>query len=64
MSDYKQRVIQERDELNEKHDKLLAFIEGSSTFKVLPEEEQELLQDQEAYMEAYVTVLNKRIERF
>lgn len=64
MGTWKQRVIEERDELNEKHDKLVAFIEGSSSFKMLPEEEQELLQDQEAYMEAYITVLNKRIERF
>jgi len=62
--DYKGRLITERDELVLKHDKLVEFIEGNTIFNVLPEFEQTDLQDQADYMEAYISVLNRRIERF
>jgi len=64
MQEWQQRVIEERDELNEKHDKLVDFIENNPQFGLLEEADQDLLTQQEAYMEAYVATLNARIERF
>lgn len=61
---WQDRVIAERDELNEKHDKLVDFIENNPQFGLLEEVDQDLLTQQEAYMEAYVATLNARIERF
>ena len=64
MQEWQQRVIEERDELDAKHDKLVDFIENNPQFGLLEEADQDLLTQQEAYMEAYVATLNSRIERF
>lgn len=63
MQDFQLRVIQERDELKTKWDALNKFFEGK-VYKTLPEIERDDLLDQADYMEAYLSVLNRRIERF
>ncbi len=61
---FQDRVIAERDEVNERHDKLLDFINNNPVFKTLDKIDRDLLVEQDAYMEAYIATLNKRIERF
>lgn len=58
------RVIEERDELNNKLEKLETFIQKSAAFKVLQDAEQELLQDQYDAMIVYRNILDKRIAIF
>jgi hypothetical protein len=60
---YQQRVVDERDELADKVEKLSAFL-GGDTYKRLADEEQTRLADQLAAMRQYVAVLNARIEAF
>jgi hypothetical protein len=63
MKDYQERVIVEKDELDEKVKKLDAFLtdHGSS---VVPVEERKLLVKQLAFMAAYSGVLADRIATF
>ncbi len=63
MQPHQERVIEEEKELSEKLNKLGEFIHGD-VFHALPDEDKELLQDQDDHIRAYVNVLRKRIERF
>ena len=58
------RVIEERDELNNKILKLGTFIQRSTAFQVLQEAEQELLVEQQDAMIVYRNVLDRRIALF
>lgn len=63
MQDYQQRVVQEEKALRERFDKLEDFI-GGGLFSTLPKEDQVLLQEQRGYMSGYLSVLQRRIDRF
>ena len=64
MEDYQQRVIDEKEALDEKIEKLSTFI-GSKLFETLNNDGQDiLLQEQLSHMIAYSSVLEKRIELF
>lgn len=63
MQPHQQRVVQEKAELDEKIEKLEAFIQ-SEKFKVVDSEDSFLLNQQLAYMLAYSNTLQMRIERF
>ena len=62
MSTFKERLIEEQADLNEKVEKLKAFIEGNKVFITLPVEHQELLCRQFRYMSDYNLILLKRIK--
>jgi hypothetical protein len=70
MLPHQQRVIDERDQLAERLDKLRAFIEANpkngtvSLFQSLDEQERNDLQSQANYMTMYLSVLYRRIARF
>lgn len=59
--DFAYRLQNERDELAERVEKLGAFIQ-SDNFAQLNEQQRELLQEQHQIMQAYLGVLNQRIE--
>lgn len=61
MSDFKTRLIQERDELQEKYQKLSEFI-CSDGFDKLPEIQKLLLTQQHSHMGGYLMTLNQRLE--
>jgi len=61
MSDFKTRLIQERDEIQEKYQKLSLFI-CSDAFKTVSEVQQLLLQQQHSHMGGYLLTLNQRLE--
>ena len=65
---HQQRVIDEKNELKEKTDKLQQFIgsdaESGKVFHELPAEDKELLLTQHSIMTQYAQVLDKRISRF
>ena len=63
MQPFKQRVIDEKNELDEKRTKLCAFMEGSS-FASLPEDERMRLAKQDILMKDYSDVLAERIAEF
>lgn len=60
MEDFKERLIVERDELDDKLAKLEAFI-GSTRFENLDERNGKLLVAQRDAMRQYSTILNVRI---
>ena len=60
---FQQRVIEERNELDEKLDKLLDFCD-TTIFESLPDEEKTSLLIQQNLMAAYSNVLQSRIKRF
>lgn len=62
--DWKQRVYDEKETLDEKIDKLQAFMDYGKDFKMLPTEDQVLLELQHNYMIAYTHVLAHRVDRF
>ena len=64
MLDYQKRVVEERDELVSKLDRLKTFINSNNDFKDLPQEEQSLLMQQRAAMEGYAQILTARISIF
>jgi hypothetical protein len=64
MAPHQQRVVTEREELNQKIDKLKAFIMESPIFKTLPADEQKRLNRQYDVMVEYSTILRQRIEAF
>lgn len=63
MQDWQQRVIDERDELDQKLIKLQNFLVSSATDR-LSETDLGLLKHQAQLMLEYTAVLPKRIERF
>ena len=63
MEDYQIRVIQEQKELDEKINKLEAFIR-TDTYDKLDDDEKFRLIDQWEVMNDYSTILGKRIECF
>lgn len=64
MAPHQQRVIDERSELDDKRNKLYAFIDGSPVFKGLPSEEQARLRRQSDVMAEYSGILGERIAAF
>lgn len=63
MEDWQQRVIEERDQLEGRVSSLKVFI-GSDRFHEIDSVEQGALNKQEQFMDAYLRVLNGRIDRF
>ena len=61
MNDFEKRLVEERDQLEERLEKLNAFMitDGFGKIKV---RQQQLLTNQAAYMTKYLTTLNLRIE--
>lgn len=62
MSTFKERLIEEQADLNEKVEKLKQFIESNKVFITLSVEHQELLCRQFRYMSDYNLILLKRLE--
>lgn len=63
MLDYQQRVVDEKQELDAKREKLGAF-KNTDNFAALPWQEQERLNTQGHLMTAYSAVLGERIAAF
>ena len=63
MQAFQQRVVDERNELTSKLDKLTEFLK-SEIFKALPTDEQTRLQKQHAVMNEYANILAERIVHF
>lgn len=63
MEDYQKRVVEEKDELAIKLEKLSAFV-SSHLFVSLPVEEKRAQLTQKMYMEGYLDTLIDRISRF
>lgn len=63
MSPHQERVVAEKQELDEKRTKLAAFIVGP-IFSALDEIDRDLLTEQNDIMYEYSDVLRRRIERF
>jgi len=63
MSDFKERLIQEQKDLQEKIEKLDSFLESNEFFEKLNKGEQDLLTIQLYAMRTYNTVLLTRIDR-
>jgi hypothetical protein len=63
MEAYQQRVIDEKNELDGRLAKLMAFIEGAGFANVKPDE-QERMQRQARAMHEYSAILGERIENF
>ena len=61
MSDFKSRLIEERNELKEKTEWLLSFMETDAFTKV-NEKQQLLLEEQKPFMIGYLSILNERVE--
>lgn len=61
--DYVSRVIQEKEELDERISKLRLFI-STTTFAALPAEDQRLLGQQAMLMCDLSHILSERVERF
>lgn len=64
MQPHEQRVIDEKEELDEKLAKLIAFTGASPIFASLPLADQELLCEQRTVMSRYSDILEQRIARF
>lgn len=63
MQPFQQRVIDERLELNNRRNKLIAFIE-TLAFQQLPPADRRRLQQQEYVMGLYSEILGERISAF
>lgn len=63
MEPHQLRVIEERDELKEKADKLSAFI-GTALFMDIEKEERDKLHEQLTVVNVYLSILNDRIDNF
>lgn len=61
MSTWNERVEVERNELNEKLQKLTGFINNREKFTELPKKQQMLLERQERAMKAYLDILDQRL---
>lgn len=64
MQPHQERVVTEKNELDEKLDKLKSFIEVSPIFKALPSDEQKRLNLQFDAMAQYSSILGARIAAF
>ena len=64
MEPYQQRVVDEKNELEDKLGKLIEFIEESPTFPRLPDDEKNRLRRQKDSMKNYSDVLEERIAAF
>jgi hypothetical protein len=64
LAPHQQRVVDERAQLDIKTWALKAFIEGSPTFRSLPEVERMRLYAQHRVMAAYLMILDERIAAF
>lgn len=62
--EYQQRVIDERDELLDKTNKLRVFISSNPTFKKLDPYEQTMLEQQLVHMLNYYNILVGRVKWF
>ena len=62
MEEYKLRVIKEKEELEEKYNKLVNFL-NNEAFKVKEEQFMDLTM-QKDIMKSYLTILEIRIEKF
>lgn len=63
MQDWQQRVIDEKTALDEKLNKLEAFLEGEG-FESLGNKDKTLLEHQAHWMNGYSGILGERIRRF
>ncbi len=63
MEDYQERVVREKEQLDEKIAKLTAFI-GGTTFVSLPDAERSRLSIQLQHMNGYSEILGQRIAAF
>ena len=61
MKDWQQRIIDEKNELDEKTIKLERFINGNLSFDALTAQDQELLKAQLEIMKAYIAILIARM---
>lgn len=64
MSPYQKRVIDEKNDLDDKLEKLEQFIETNAGFQDLAIFDQELLNLQCTHMQEYSQILGQRINRF
>lgn len=64
MQSHQQRVVDEKKELDEKLDRLKAFIEAGPVFKTLHEDERGRLGRQFDVMAEYSSILSQRIAAF
>lgn len=64
MAPHQQRVVDEKNDLNEKLGKLSSFISGSEIYKKLPYDEQCRLKAQLFAMQMYFNILDDRIDNF
>ncbi len=64
MQEYQQRVIDEKQQVNDRAVALSLFIGTNQVFNTLPAEEQELLREQCEIMHEHSEVLGKRIALF
>ncbi len=58
----RERVTEERDELEVKIKKLASFIYTNNSFSTINKEQQILLKEQLIIMDKYLNILNKRLE--
>jgi len=63
MEPYQIRVVQEKQELDQKLEKLVTYLD-SAHFASLPTEEKWLMREQAQVMAAYSRILGSRIQRF
>lgn len=61
MKDWQQRVVDEKTELDGRLDRLRAFF-GTGLYRTLQPLQQDLMQRQASYMDAYSSTLRERIE--
>lgn len=64
MQDFQQRVVDEKNELDEKAHKLSDFIGNSPLFEKIDPAEQERMKEQNDIMWQYSEILGKRIAAF
>lgn len=64
LAPHQQRVVDEKNEVKDRLEKLHNFINVNPIYRELPVEEQEDLFEQATYMNAYIEVLERRISRF
>ena len=64
MLPHQQRVVDEKNELFDKIDKLDVFIKTNPIFGQMEQQDKELLEEQLQHMNAYWNVLRQRVESF
>ena len=64
MEDYQKKVIEERDQLKSKFDKLVSFLSDKPKMRVVNFKEGWLLFMQSFVMYRYLRILDKRIKNF